>query len=179
MSENVFFNYSLLSPVLSGEKTHVFFEYDLNDTSPTCFLVRPKITKGFIEIKVINDYKNEVTWMGQNDLWTKMPIVSEDLEIRSKNIGVEGADLSFDILDTCSGKLISTTAKRVWLDTSIKQMYAAPEITYGEILGVSTSVSTDLNPPQFLGVFIKSFLIVFFVSLVFLTVVKYRNEKDS
>jgi len=86
----------------------VEFFYNLEGYKDSEFLVRPKISRGSIEIY---EKKNSI-WISQNGLWTTMPTLEKEMKTK---VLLEGeADMWFEIQNMLDQEIYTTPKEKIW-----------------------------------------------------------------
>ena len=110
--ELVFYFAFTLGGVLipSNDVLRVNFEYTLEGYQERDFVVRPKITNGYVEV-----YNTDSSsWVSGNSLWSDMPYLREDMRVRIKGTGKSDTNLFFWLQDVGTAAIYETPPRRIW-----------------------------------------------------------------
>jgi len=84
------------------------FKYKLIGYKPEDFVVRPFLKRGIVH--VFDKEKNK--WIGQHDLWTNMPNLKEEFELKINLSG--SSDLWFQIQNKIDSEIYETSKITIW-----------------------------------------------------------------
>jgi len=91
-----------------NKELNIEFSYSLNGFEESDFLVRPRMTVG--AVSVYHEAENE--WVSQGGLWTAMPTLQKDMNIK---VDLQGeSELYFEIQNTVDQKIFETPKIMIW-----------------------------------------------------------------
>jgi hypothetical protein len=81
---------------------------DLSKEKLSNYRLMPAAENGFVYVR------NGEIWEGQNAGWSKMPTLSEEIEVKVQNVSEKSASIHFIVQDIKTGKLYKSKKQDIW-----------------------------------------------------------------
>jgi hypothetical protein len=137
----------VISSSADANELSVAMLFDLAGVEADEFVVRPKVSNGFVSI--FDEVCGE--WVSGTALWDKLPLLSKEVRLKVEGLSSERTELFFQIQHIKTTKIYETPKKYIWSDNMYEPYLAKVNeniLGFGKLVDVVEAPSLSVGEPS-------------------------------